>query len=67
LSPRLAPIGLFVSIVWLVMNWGLDVLVVVPLTGVDLGVYFTETGLRYVPMLATGWCMGSAIDGVRRL
>ena len=57
--------GLVVGLYWLAINWALDVLVLVPMTGSDIGTWFTEIGLRYlsIPIIAIG--MGLIADRVR--
>jgi hypothetical protein len=57
-------VGLFVGIVWLAINWGLDLLVLLPMAKMSLPVYFAEIGLRYlvIPVISIG--MGCVADQV---
>ena len=40
--------GVIIGCLWLAMNWGFDLVVLVPLNDMALGTYFTEIGLRYL-------------------
>ncbi len=42
--------GIIVGIVWFVINTILDLLVLIPLTGLSVGDYFIQIGLRYLVM-----------------
>lgn len=42
--------GIIAGCVWLVLNWLLDVVALLPFNGMPLGRYFLEIGLRYVAM-----------------
>lgn len=46
--------GLTIGGIWFVMNFGLDLLVLVPMSGMSIGEYVTEIGLRYlvIPIMA---------------
>lgn len=46
--------GLTIGIYWLLLNWALDSLVLIPLSGQSFGEYFSDIGLRYlvVPVIA---------------
>jgi len=54
--------GMVVGVVWAVMNWALDFVVLVPMMKVDTTAYFMSIGIRYlvVPIIAVG--MGMAIE-----
>jgi len=54
--------GLVAGVVWAVMNWVLDFVVLVPMMHVDTPAYFMSIGIRYlmVPIVAVG--MGMAIE-----
>lgn len=41
-------VGYGAGIVWLLMNWVLDILILVPLSGTDIPSYFGDIGLRYL-------------------
>jgi len=42
--------GIIVGIVWFVINIILDLLVLIPLSGLSVGDYFIQIGLRYLVM-----------------
>jgi hypothetical protein len=48
--------GLVIGLYWLALNWLLDIAVLVPMAGLDIGGYFADIGLRYLvlPMIAVG-------------
>jgi hypothetical protein len=56
--------GAIVGGVWLAMNWALDLLVLVPISGMDMATYFGQIGLRYLLIptmsIAIGYCTGRA-------
>ena len=51
--------GLAIGVYWLLINWALDILVLVPMSGSDIGTWFIDTGLRYltIPMMAVALCL----------
>ena len=49
--------GYTVGIIWMIINWILDFLVLLPLTGMSLRTYFLEIGLRYFNMLFQAVCV----------
>lgn len=53
--------GIVVGIVWLVMNLSLDLLVLIPLSGMSVSDYFIQIGLRYLAMPAMSIAVGTAI------
>ncbi len=42
--------GILVGLVWLAINWVLDFAVLLPMTGMNAGTYFTQIGLRYLAL-----------------
>lgn len=46
--------GIVVGIVWLAINLGLDLLILLPMSGMSIADYFTQIGLRYIviPVMA---------------
>lgn len=40
--------GLIIGLIWLAINWILDFIILVPMTGIDITTYFTQIGLRYL-------------------
>ena len=54
--------GLVVGVVWMVINWGLDAMVLLPLTGMGIGRYAAGIGLRYFAMPIQGALLGAALE-----
>jgi len=56
--------GAIVGGVWLAMNWALDLLVLLPISGMDIATYFSQIGLRYLLIptmaIAIGYSTGRA-------
>jgi uncharacterized membrane protein YpjA len=52
--------GFILGAVWMVENWLLDFVGVVPFTHTTLTRYFMEIGLRYMPMIAIATAIGYA-------
>ncbi|WP_292518947.1 hypothetical protein [Methanoculleus sp.] len=48
--------GALLGGVWLLINWALDAVILLPLSGMDAGTYMAEIGLRYlnIPIIAVG-------------
>ncbi|MCM2465316.1 hypothetical protein [Methanoculleus oceani] len=48
--------GALLGGVWLLINWVLDAVVLLPLSGMDAGTYMAQIGLRYltIPIIAVG-------------
>jgi uncharacterized membrane protein YpjA len=42
--------GIIVGLVWLAINWILDFIFLLPMSGMPIGHYFTEIGLRYLSL-----------------
>ena len=55
LAPALTG-ALAIGLLWLSINWALDIAVLVPMSGTDIGTWFTDIGLRYltIPIIAGG-------------
>lgn len=53
-------LGLGIGLLWLAINWGLDLLVLLPMSGMTAADHAVDIGLRYLllPIIATG--MGAA-------
>jgi hypothetical protein len=49
--------GIIIGLVWLILNWILDALILLPMNGMDLTTYFSQIGLRYlvIPVTAIGF------------
>ena len=56
--------GCVVGITWLVINWGLDLLILVPMAKMSLPAYFAEIGLRYLMIPVMSIAMGRVADQV---
>lgn len=52
--------GLILGTVWMIENWLLDFVAVVPFTHTTIARYFLNIGLRYVPMIAIAAAIGYA-------
>jgi hypothetical protein len=48
--------GIVIGLYWLVLNWGLDIVVLLPMSGTSLTDYFYDIGIRYLslPIIAAG-------------
>jgi hypothetical protein len=48
--------GFLIGLIWLVMNCGLDILVLLPMSKMALPAYFMEIGVRYlsIPLITIG-------------
>ena len=40
--------GIRIGIVWLCINWMMDLLILIPMSGLDIPSYFNQIGLRYL-------------------
>lgn len=62
--------GVIVGGVWLAMNWVLDLLILVPLSNMDIPTYFGQIGLRYLMIptmaIAIGYSTGRAAAGYEK-
>lgn len=54
--------GVVLGVAWLVINWALDAVILLPLSGLTATVYMEQIGLRYlvIPIIAGG--IGYAAD-----
>jgi hypothetical protein len=53
--------GIIVGIVWFGLNIALDLLVLVPISGMTIPDYFAQIGLRYLAMPAMSIAVGTAL------
>jgi hypothetical protein len=53
--------GILVGVVWLALNLLLDVLVLLPMSGMPLREYFTRIGLGYIVMPVMAILVGAAL------
>lgn len=54
--------GLAAGTVWLLVNWALDFVVLLPLSGMAVDAYFVQIGLRYLAMPMTGYFLGRLLE-----
>jgi hypothetical protein len=54
--------GLITSAVWILVNWGLDVVALLPFTGQSVPRYFMEIGALYLGMAAPLVAIGSVLE-----
>jgi hypothetical protein len=54
--------GIMVGFTWLIINWLLDFVILLPIAKVNMAIYFSQTGLRYlmIPIISIG--MGYILD-----
>lgn len=55
--------GLYLGAVWMVLNWALDALILLPLSGMTMAGYVMSVGLRYFAMPVQGYLLGAALEG----
>lgn len=55
-----------IGLVWLAENLGLDLLILVPMSKMNLGDYFVQIGLRYFMILFVSVTVGASIDAARK-
>jgi len=53
--------GIIVGVVWFGLNIVLDLLILVPMSGMTIPAYFTQIGLRYLAMPAMSVAVGTAL------
>ncbi|EPG75115.1 hypothetical protein LEP1GSC058_0134 [Leptospira fainei serovar Hurstbridge str. BUT 6] len=63
--PALKPF-LIIGVIWLLENLGLDMLILVPMSKMNLHDYFIQIGLRYFVILFVSTAVGAAIDASKR-
>ncbi len=54
--------GLVVGLVWLALNWLLDIFILIPFAKMEMGDYFISIGLRYVQIPVIAFFMGLVTD-----
>ncbi len=54
--------GMLIGFSWLVINWVMDLLVLLPMSGMDISTYFSQIGIRYlvIPIIAVS--MGFVLE-----
>jgi hypothetical protein len=58
--------GIKVGYLWLILNWVLDIIILVPMMNIDLAGYFSQIGLSYVVMPVMAVSMAFAIQNARK-
>lgn len=60
--------GVVAGTVWLIINWALDLVVLVPMSGMGIADYFAQIGLRYllIPVIAVAIGAAAANAASRR-
>lgn len=53
--------GIIVGVVWFTMNILLDLLILIPMSGMSISDYFTQIGLRYLAIPAISIAIGTAL------
>jgi hypothetical protein len=61
ISTRYLQEGIMVGIVWFSLNIILDLLILIPMSGMSIPNYFTQIGFRYLAMPAMSTAMGAAL------
>ncbi len=54
--------GIIVGIVWFLLNIVLDLLILIPMSGMPVSDYFTQIGLRYLAMPAMSIAVGASLS-----
>jgi uncharacterized membrane protein YpjA len=54
--------GIVLAVVWIVVNWLLDVVALLPFTELTLPRYFLEIGLRYLAIVAPTVAVGFVLE-----
>ncbi|MEE9176138.1 MAG: hypothetical protein V3U19_08205 [Thermodesulfobacteriota bacterium] len=58
--------GIIVGLVWLVINWVLDLVVLVPISKMGIATYFAQIGLRYLMIPTMSIAMGYLVEIKRK-
>ena len=51
--------GITIGLVWMITNWLLDIIILLPLSGDSITQWFGAIGVRYLSILITGILVGS--------
>jgi|GEM_PF-284445 len=54
--------GVIIGIAWLVINWVLDILILIPLSGMSIPTYFTQIGLLYLVIPFMSIAIGYSVE-----
>ena len=58
--------GIIVGIVWFGVNIILDLIILIPMSGMAIPDYFTQIGLRYIAMPAMSIAVGASLANKKR-
>lgn len=58
--------GLVIGFTWLIINWGLDYLILLPLSGMEITAYLNQIGVRYLSILIMTGMAGWVCDEVTK-
>ena len=53
--------GILIGLIWLAINWALDFGVLIPMSGMDVGTYAAQIGLRYLMIPVFSVMLGCAL------
>lgn len=53
--------GIIVGVIWFALNIILDLVILIPMSGMSISDYFTQIGLRYMAMPAMSIAIGAAL------
>ena len=54
--------GIIAGLVWLAVNWLLDIAILIPMSGMSFSDYFIEIGIRYLSIPAFAIAVGAALE-----
>ena len=54
--------GILIGFSWLAINWVLDWLVLLPMSGMDISTYFSQIGIRYLVIPVIAVSMGFVLE-----
>ncbi|PKL59605.1 MAG: hypothetical protein CVV33_06960 [Methanomicrobiales archaeon HGW-Methanomicrobiales-4] len=66
LTNRFVRAGYTLGLTWLLINWALDIVILIPLGGYDLQTYFYQIGLRYLIIPVMTIMVGIVADQVSK-
>jgi Na+/proline symporter len=58
--------GILIGLMWLAINWALDFGVLIPMSGMDVGTYAVQIGLRYLTIPVFSVTVGCALSAHAR-
>jgi hypothetical protein len=54
--------GILIGFTWLIINWVMDWLVLLPMSGMDVSTYFSQIGIRYLVIPVIAVSMGFVLE-----